>query len=261
MKDNCCGKTLCSATLFEGLDCTNFHDFCAQTRVRSYEKGEIIAAEGRTCTSVGIVVEGKAAMQKISSGGEFATIALLSEGDFFGEDIVYSSESTYGTTIEAMTHCRVQFVGKEILNRLMDECPAVKDNFLRILSDRVNQQNRRIELLSQKTLREKIAYYLIDLFNQQRKNNPEIKVDSQYCKSCSKNCSGNIQYPQASKKVTLPVSKEIVAKLLAMPRPSFSRELVAMERDGLIRVNGRDIILCDVQKLETEIVEGLAANN
>ncbi|MBO7452998.1 MAG: Crp/Fnr family transcriptional regulator [Clostridiales bacterium] len=258
MNTDCTFRSLCESPLFRGVDCTEFKDFCSKTRSRTYEKGEIIASEGKPCNSIGIISEGQVAIQKISSGGEFATIALLSSGDFFGEDIIYSSNSTYQTTLETMTHSKVRFVSKEVMNSIMATCPAVKDNFLRILSDRVNVQNRRIELLSQKTLREKIAYYLIDLFNQGNKDNGYI---SDSCKNCANFGQANCKYPSEARVVELPVSKEIVAKFLAMPRPSFSRELIAMEKDGLIKVNGRKITLCDVAKLETEIVEGLAANN
>jgi len=48
----------------------------------------------------------------------------------------------------------------------------------------------------------------------------------------------------------------VVAKLLAMPRPSFSRELIAMEGDRLIEVQGRNIRLLDVPTLENDVVEG-----
>ena len=50
--------------------------------------------------------------------------------------------------------------------------------------------------------------------------------------------------------VELPSSKEVIARLLAMPRPSFSRELISMEQDGLIRVSGRVIWLLDIHGLE-----------
>jgi hypothetical protein len=56
--------------------------------------------------------------------------------------------------------------------------------------------------------------------------------------------------------VELPVSKEVVARLLSMPRPSLSRELISMEGDGLIKVSGRVIWLVDVASLERGILEG-----
>ncbi len=259
IKQDCTYRSLCGSPLFKGVDCDEFGDFCGMTRPRSFEKGEIIAAEGSVCNSIGIISEGQVAVQKISTGGEFSTIALLSEGDFFGADIIYSSDNIYRTTLETMSKCKVRFVSKDVMNRIMEQCPTVKDNYLRILSDRLNSQNRRIELLSQKTLREKIAYYLIDLYNQARaKSEGEIPGS---CASCEFFGSENCKYPNEARTVELPVSKEIAAKFLAMPRPSFSRELISMENDGLIKVRGRKITLCDVARLETEIVEGLSSNN
>ena len=43
--------------------------------------------------------------------------------------------------------------------------------------------------------------------------------------------------------------------LLAMPRPSFSRELISMEKDGLIRVSGRNIWLMDLHGLACGLYE------
>ncbi len=257
MNDSCCGNSICNGPLFAGLECEDFHDFCSSVRVKRFERGEIIAREGTVCTSVGIVSKGEIAMQKITVGGEYATIALLSEGDFFGDDIIYGSENVFTTTFEAMTSCVVQFVSKDNLNKLMENFPTVKDNYLRILSDRISSQNRRIALLSQKTLREKIAYYLIDLYNRDKGS---LIGSCEDCSSCKNTSFADCKKAGESRIVTLPVSKEIVAKLLAMPRPSFSRELIAMENDGLIKVNGRDIIICDAARLETEIVEGLKNN-
>lgn len=257
MLENCSRKVVCDMPLFSGVNVDCFRDFFTRTIRRTYEKGETIISEGKPCTSIGIITQGQVAIQKISSSGEFATIALLSSGEFFGEDMLYSSNTIYTTTLEAMSHCEVLFVSKDIMNELMLQSPVVKDNFLRILSDRLKAQNRRIELLSQKTLREKIAYYLIDLFNEQNSENESIPKS---CVVCNDFGSAKCKYPSESRKVILPVSKEIIAKFLAMPRPSFSRELMAMERDGLIKVEGREITLYDVAKLETEIVEGLAAN-
>ncbi|MDD4323301.1 MAG: helix-turn-helix domain-containing protein, partial [Eubacteriales bacterium] len=62
-----------------------------------------------------------------------------------------------------------------------------------------------------------------------------------------------LRYP-TTYAVELPVSKEVVSRLLAMPRPSFSRELISMEKDGLIRVNGRVIWLLDIRGLANDIV-------
>ncbi|MDD4096011.1 MAG: Crp/Fnr family transcriptional regulator [Oscillospiraceae bacterium] len=226
-------EALSKTSLFAGLERSTFQEYCYLTRLRTFAKGEILAAEGDLCSSIGIIEKGRIAMQKYTSGGDFATIALLKPGDFFGEDLIFGSSNVYTFTLEAMSLSEVLFVNKETLNALIERSPVVKGNFLRILSDRVLEQNKRIALLSQKSIRQKIAYYLLDLRSE--KSGSSADGDT----------------------VRLPVSKEVIAKLLAMPRPSFSRELILMKKDGVIDFNGRNITLLDIAKLETEVVEGL----
>ena len=48
----------------------------------------------------------------------------------------------------------------------------------------------------------------------------------------------------------------MIAKLLAMPRPSFSRELINMEKDGYIKVDGREIEILNLRELELGALEG-----
>lgn len=225
-------EALSKTALFVGLERSTFQEYCYLTRLKTFAKGEIIAAEGDICLSIGVIEKGRIAIQKYTSGGDFATISLLKPGDYFGEDLIFGSSNVFPFTLEAMSLTEVLFVNKDTLNALLEKSSVVKSNFLRILSDRVLEQNKRIALLSQKSIRQKIAYYLLDLKNE--KNRTADQADS----------------------VRLPVSKEVVAKLLAMPRPSFSRELILMQKDGLLKVEGRIIHLCNIERLEAEVVEG-----
>ena len=217
--------------LFEGLERSVFQYHCSVTKLRAFNKGEIIAAQGDECQSIGIIDSGQIAMQKYTSGGDFSTISLLGPGDYFGEDLIFGTNGIYTFTLEAMSSCDVLFVSKDTLKALLESSQVVLFNFLKILSDRIHTQNRRVALLSQRTLRHKIATYLLELREEQcSKDVPEVIVE-------------------------LPVSKEVVSKLLAMPRPSFSRELIAMERDKLVKVNGRYIQLLNINALEEDIME------
>ncbi len=225
-------EALSKTSLFQGLERSTFQEYCFLTRLRTFAKGEIVAAEGDVCSSIGVIEKGRIAIQKYTSGGEYATIALLKPGDFFGEDLIFGSSNVYTFTLEAMSLSEVLFVNKDTLNALIERSRVVRDNFSRILSDRILEQNKRIALLSQKSIRQKIAYYLLDLRSE--KTGAAENGDT----------------------VRLPVSKEVVAKLLAMPRPSFSRELILMQKDGLIDYDGRSIRLLDILRLEAEVVEG-----
>jgi CRP-like cAMP-binding protein len=197
--------------------------------------------EGDLCKGIGIVVEGRIARQKYTPSGEFTTLELLGEGSVFGEDLIFSTHKQYSYSLEALTHVKTVMVSREDILTLISKSPRLLLNYLALLSDRSLEQDHRIHLLSQKTLRLKISGYLLSLLEE--KLNREGKLLSEAMDE------------PAALSIELPVSKEVVARLLAMPRPSFSRELISMEKDGLVRVDGRVVWLEDIQGLACGLYE------
>lgn len=240
MKKIC--ETLSKTPLFSGLTHDVFHEYCSKTSIRLVWKGEVLVNEGDPCKGIGMIVDGQLAMQKYSSSGEFATLELLGPGDMFGDDLIFGSRRNFPFTIEAVANSKFVFISRDILTDLLHENQGIMSNFLHILSDRIQSQNQRILLLSQKSLRQKISNYLLELLRDQMEEDEATARDTKHTVS--------------TQAVELPVSKEVVSRLLAMPRPSFSRELISMERDGLIKVSGRVIWLTDLSRLEQGVIEG-----
>jgi CRP-like cAMP-binding protein len=234
-------ETMASTRLFAGLDHSVYHEHCINTPIHTFWKGQLIVMEGGLCKGIGIVVEGRIARQKYTPSGEFTTLELLGEGSVFGEDLIFSTHKQYSYSLEALTHVKTVMVSREDILTLISKSPRLLLNYLALLSDRSLEQDHRIHLLSQKTLRLKISGYLLSLLEE--KLNREGKLLSEAMDE------------PAALSIELPVSKEVVARLLAMPRPSFSRELISMEKDGLVRVDGRVVWLEDIQGLACGLYE------
>ena len=237
-------KKLCDflgmTSLFAGLDQSIYHEYCYNTNIKTYWKGEVIVNEGDPCTGIGIIVDGQVARQKYSASGEFSTLDLLGPGETFGTTLIFSTRKKYPFTLEAVSHCKILKMTRDVLLSMISKNPQLLLNYMQQLSDKSTEQDKRINLLSQKTLRLKIGHYLLQLLEDQLEDHDRSLEEA-------------LQYP-TTYAVELPVSKEVVSRLLAMPRPSFSRELISMEKDGLIRVNGRVIWLLDIRGLASEIV-------
>ncbi len=234
---------LAGTALFRGLKHEFFEPFCLMTSIRLVWKGEILIHEGDLCGFVGIVAEGQLAMQRYTGAGDAYTLGLMGPGDIIGSDMVFGTDHICPMTIEAVTNSKVIILSNDLLKRMMQARQGVEMNFIQVLSDRIHVQNKRISLLSQKSLRQKIAFYLLDLDSEERRRKAAASLSS-------KRLPGPAQ-------VRLPASKEVVSRLLAMPRPSFSRELINMEKDGLIRVNGRNIQIVSPDRLEQDVLENL----
>ena len=239
MKKLC--EVLAETKLFAGLAKEDFSSYCVRTSIRVAWKGEIIENEGDECNGIGVLLQGKLALQKYTSSGDFATLSLLEEGEMYGEDLLFGTITQFPVTIEAVTNSKILFIPKSVLVPLMQTSFYLNQNYVKILSEKVVSHNERIMLLSQKTLRHKIAFYIIEMYKRKIK---EEKING-------------IKQEEGNKLlVELPVSKEVIAKLLAMPRPSFSRELINMEKDGYIKVDGRTIEILNLRELELGALEG-----
>ncbi|NLZ67052.1 MAG: Crp/Fnr family transcriptional regulator [Clostridiaceae bacterium] len=239
MKKVC--QVLGQLPLFKGLDHDSYHAYCESSTIRTSWKGELIIVEGEMCKGVGIILEGQVARQKYTASGEYTTLDLLGPDSVFGEDLIFSSHKRYPYSLESLTHVKWIMVYREDLLAMIAKSPRLLSNYLSILSDRVREQDQRIHLLSQKTLRYKISCYLLQQLEEDLHGQGMTLRDA-------------IAVP-TTQAVELPVSKEVISKLLAMPRPSFSRELISMEKDGLIHVDGRVIWLRDLRRLSCGLYE------
>ena len=182
-------------------------------------------------------------MQAYTSNGDFTTLGLLGPDDVFGEQLIFGKIKTYPITIEAVVNSKVVFIARDMLMQLLNLSPSIMLNFMMILSDRVLSQNTRISILSQKNLRQKIVNYLLELLRDQLEKEDQSLTTP--------------KHRITTQAVELPVSKEVVSKLLAIPRPSFSRELIKMTREKMIRVSGRVIWLLDLERLERGVAKGI----
>ncbi|HPX93307.1 MAG TPA: Crp/Fnr family transcriptional regulator [Bacillota bacterium] len=239
MKKTC--EVMASTPLFAGLDHELYLEYCRDTHIHLHAKGQPVIMEGADCHGIGVIIEGQAARQKFTPTGEYTTLNLLGPGTVFGADLIFSSHRLYPYSLEALTLVKTILISREDLLGLIARSSQLLLNYMAFLSDRGREQDQRIHLLSQKTLRLKIAGYLLSLLEEQ------LEYEGKTLREI-------LEFP-TTRAVTLPVSKEVVARLLAMPRPSFSRELISMEKDGLILVKGRHIWLTDLPGLACGLYE------
>lgn len=190
-------------------------------KISSYEKQETIALESDKCNSIGILLDGTVEIQKLFSSGKTVTIDILLSGDIFGEVIVFSSTNTYPSSIIASKNTTVLFITKEYILKLCSLNSILLSNLMSLLSNKILMLNKKVKYLSYNTLRQKIASFLLEQYGIQQ--NSTIKLN---------------------------LSREALSELLAIPRPSLSRELVNMKKDGLIEFNKNIIILNSIEDLE-----------
>ena len=146
------------------------------------------------------------------------------EGDVFGEALVFSKAKTYPATVIALSECTVLFINKNDVLKLCSYEEKILENFISLLSDKVFILNSKIKSISFKSLRQKVINYILN----------EVKE-------------------QKSSSIILKNSKEEIAALLGVPRPSLSRELINLRDMEYIEFDRKKIQVLDIESLEEEL--------
>ena len=197
-----------NTSLFAGLTAEELSVLLARLGacVRSYGKGEALVLAGDPNRRVGIVLAGELEAYRPAPGGARIPITHMEPGGVFG-DVLGGSSLASPVTVLAASPCEVLLLPYERL-LLSDGSPThqrVVQNLVRTISDKYFSLSRRIDLLVLKSLRAKVAAYLLS------------EADRAHSLTFS-----------------IPFSRIQLADYLNCDRSALSRELSGMQKEGLI---------------------------
>jgi CRP/FNR family transcriptional regulator, cyclic AMP receptor protein len=102
-------------------------------RVVQLEAKRAFFSQGDPADSIFYLQKGRAKLSVVSERGKEATIALLSGGDFVGEESLATVGGLRLTTASAITACTALKIEREEMVRVMHEEPSISDLFLKFL--------------------------------------------------------------------------------------------------------------------------------
>ena len=185
------------------------------TRVRTkhveYSQAAVIFAQGDPATTVLYMETGVARLSVLSPAGKEAVVAILNDGDFFGEGCL-AGQLRRMATATAMAACTILVVDKPDMVRLLHTRPAFADRFLSHMLTR----SIRIEedLLDQffNSIEKRLARTLLLL--------------------------ARYGEPEASHRVLPRVSQELLSEMVGTTRSRVNLLMNKFRRLGFIEYNG-----------------------
>ncbi len=193
---------------------------------KTFHKDETVFQEGEELLFIGVIIEGSVDVVHVSASGKQYKITTLRQGDTIGEAVLFSSHSQVPATVVAKEETFILFLDKIAITKLVRNNERILRNYLRILSDRILMMDRRLKESVLMNLRQRICNYLLEQYKKTK-----------------------------SLSIELPSSKEDLAELFGVHRPSLSRELIRMRDEGMIDFQGRTIKIQDLEKIETMVYE------
>ena len=184
------------------LHCIGYH-------ISSFSRGEIIAFEGDHLKHIGIVLSGRVDMVKEDLWGNKTMLLRMGRNEIFGETFACGDDSLSTVTFLVSEDATVMFMP---FSRVMHSCTMacgfhhrLIENMVRLIAGKNRELMQKVDVVSKRTIREKLLAYLSIQAQQQRQRYFEI-----------------------------PLGRVELAEYLCVDRSALTRELAKMKEDGLI---------------------------
>src|SRR5215470_6295337 len=225
------GRILAKVPIFSSL-AEDELAFVSQRAVpRKFSAGQLVFGESEPCTGLYVVATGHVRIFKSSAGGREQVLSIEGPGSSVAELPVFDG-GNYPASVVAVDDATLLFLSKQDFQALCLTHPQVALKVLRVVGARLRRLVGIIEELSFTTVRHRLAAFLLRLAQREGKKTP------------------------AGIEVTLPVSNQELASQIGTVRELVSRNLSRLQAEGLIKMDGRSVILADVKALEEDLQSG-----
>lgn len=197
--------------LFENIEDNEVLELlkCIGIKTKTYKKNTLIVKAGNKIDYLGVILDGSAEITKTDLLNKKTIIEELKINDIFGHNIVCLGLNKSPVDIIAKTKCEVLFLPFEkVVNPCEKACSyhiQLIKNVMKMISKRNTFLNDKLDIIAQKTTREKILALL-----------ETYKKDGVF---------------------TIPYTREEMAKFLCVDRSAMSRELCKMRDEGILKFN------------------------
>ena len=184
------------------LSCIGYH-------IGTYQKGDIVAFEAENIKHIGIVIYGAVDMVKEDLWGNKTMLIRIRKNELFGETFACGSDNLSVVTFLVSEDAKILFLP---FDRVMHSCTMACDfhyrlikNMVSIIADKNRDLMQKVEVVSKRTIREKLLTYL--------------SIQAQL---------------HDTRYFEIPLGRVELAEYLCVDRSALTRELSKMHDDGLI---------------------------
>jgi len=218
---------LCGSPLTRGLSGGAIQDLFTSVpyRTKKYRQGSLVAQSGEEVLSMNIVVKGTVKGEMVDYAGRVIKIEDIPSPGALAPAFIFGRSNMYPVNVVAITETEILSIEKPDFLKLLMSDSRLLANFLDMISSRSQFLSEKIKFLNFKTIRGKLAQYILNL-------------------------------PlEGSNRARLDRTQSDLADFFGVARPSIARALGELEQQGIIRAEGKSIEITDRKRLSDLINE------
>ncbi len=206
--------------MFSELQPEQISQLTAGTKALETTRGTTLFNRGDRAHGFYLLIEGQVKLGVISPQGDEKIIGLIQPGQSFGEAVLFL-ERSFPVYAQAIVDSKILLIARDAIFDILDNDITVVRRMLAGISGRNRQLINDIESLSLQNSTQRLIGYLL-----------QISAESADPSS-----------------IHLPANKLTIASMLNITPETFSRVMLRLSNAGLIDVNGKDIVIINVEGL------------
>lgn len=208
---------LSHSPLFKGIDVSllqkNVIKIGFKQRIKN--KGDVFISAGDACEELIIPVQGSVKAEMVDYSGKTIKIEDIPAPKPLAAAFLFGKQNQFPVNVTALEPTEIFIMGKQSVLLLMQLESQFLKNYLNMVCNKAQFLSSKLEFLSFKTIREKLANYLLSNINQE------------------------------TNRVVLDKSQEELADYFGVARQSLLRLLKEFQSNGLIQFKRRNINILD----------------
>ncbi|GAF05620.1 Crp/Fnr family transcriptional regulator [Saccharicrinis fermentans] len=212
--------------VFKGLTFEEINALFKQVhfQVKRYPDDHLVACAGDRVDHLMIVLSGSVKGEMMDFSGKTIKIEDIEAPKPVAIAFLFGRNNRYPVNVVSNKHSELLIVPKESVLKLFNKNETILLNYLNTISNRSQFLSQKIKFLSFQTVKGKIANYMLQIRQE----------DSMH--------------------LTLPLSQSQMGELFGVARPSIGRAMRELHNDGIVRANGKEIEILNIQKLKECLV-------
>ena len=208
---------LSHSPLFKGIDVTLLQKYMIKIGFKQLikNKGDVFITAGDACEELMIPVQGSVKAEMVDFSGKTIKIEDIPAPKPLAAAFLFGNQNQFPVNVTALEPTEIFILDKQSVLLLMQMESQFLKNYLNMVCNKAQFLSNKLEFLSFKTIREKLANYLLSNINQETSS------------------------------VVLDKSQEELADYFGVARQSLLRLLKEFQSNGLIKFKRRNIDILD----------------
>lgn len=219
---------LCRCPVFRGLSEDEILDLLhlIHYQSRRYQKDEVVVLAGDEVKNLLIILEGSVRGEMIDYSGKTVKIEDIEAPQPLASAFLFGKENKFPVTVTSNSKAKILAIPVPEFLKLLQVNSVILRNYLNSISTRAQFLSQKLNFLSFKTIKQKVAHFL-------------LKEAGDHLHSFE-----------------LKNTQEQLAGLFGVTRPALARVLGEMQSDGLIKIEKKTVTLLDKAKLNELLING-----